>query len=292
MSRARHALAACLLAVGGPAAATGLASHEAVGFAGRLLATGGASSIEGSAGGGLVPWAVIAGYGAAGQWGGAAFATHVDSGDYTLASRGVALGWDNRLEVGVARQHFGLPRLADALGLPVRSFRQDIVHAKLRLAGDLVYTPLPQLSLGVQHKRHRDFLVPALVGARDDDGTDLYLAASKLFLDGPGGRQLLLNGVLRHSRAHQTGLLGFGGESQLLGEVSAAVLLDPRWAVGIEYRQKPDALDFAREDDWRSAFVAWFPDKRVAVVAAWADLGSIATLPGQEAWYVSIQFSR
>lgn len=287
-------LALALLAAA-PLCARELATPEAIGRAGRLLATGGASSIEGSAGGGIVPWAVIAGYGTDEQWGGAAFATDVDSGDYTLASRGLALGWRNRLELGVARQDFGLPTLADALGLPVRSFRQDILHAKLRLAGDLVYSPWPQLSLGLQHKRQRDFLVPSLVGAVDDTGNDVYLAASKLFLGAAGGRHLLVNGALRSSNANQTGLLGFGGDVRrgrsLLAEASVAVLLDPRWAVGVEYRQKPDNLGFAREHDWKDVFVGWFPNKRVAVVAAFADLGSIATLDRQEAWYVSVQLS-
>jgi hypothetical protein len=290
----RFTLALALLAAL-PLQARELATPEAVGRAGRLLATGGASTIEGSAGGGIVPWAVIAGYGTEEQWGGAAFATHVDSGDYTLASRGLALGWRNRLELGVARQDFGLPTLADALGLPVRSFRQDVVHAKLRLTGDLVYSPWPQLSLGLQHKRQRDFLVPSLVGAVDDTGNDVYLAAGKLFLGAAGGRHLLVNGTLRSSNANQTGLLGFGGDVRrgrsLLAEASVAVLLDPRWAVGVEYRQKPDNLGFARERDWKDVFVGWFPNKRVAVVAAFADLGSIATLDRQEAWYVSVQLS-
>jgi len=290
----RFTLALALLATL-PLQARELATPDAVGRAGRLLATGGASSIEGSAGGGIVPWAVIAGYGTDEQWGGAAFATYVDSGDYRLVSRGLALGWRNRLELGVARQDFALPTLADALGLPVRSFRQDIVHAKLRLAGDLVYSPWPQLSLGLQHKRQRDFLVPSLVGAVDHTGNDVYLAASKLFLGAAGGRHLLVNGALRSSNANQTGLLGFGGDVRrgrsLLGEASVAVLLDPRWAVGVEYRQKPDNLGFAREHDWKDVFVGWFPNKRVAVVAAFADLGSIATLDRQEAWYVSVQLS-
>lgn len=288
-------LAAALLATAPVASATALATREAVGHAGRLLATGGASSIEGSAGGGIVPWAVIAGYGTDEQWGGAAFATRVEVRDYALTSQGVALGWRNRVELGVARQHFGLPTLADALSLPTRRFRQDIVHAKLRLTGDLVYTPMPQLTLGAQHKTQRDFLVPALVGAQDDAGVDLYLAASKLVLGAAGGRHLLLNGTLRRTRGNQTGLLGFGGDRDdgyaLVGEVSAAVLLSPRWAVGLEYRQKPDNLGFAREDDWKDVFVGWFPNKRVAVVAAWADLGRIATLDDQEGWYVSLQLS-
>ena len=37
---------------------------------GRLLATGGATMIEGAAGGGLVPWAVLAGYGTREEWAG------------------------------------------------------------------------------------------------------------------------------------------------------------------------------------------------------------------------------
>lgn len=293
--RCRSLILAILLLVNCGIHAKDIATPSSRGYAGRLLATGGASTIEGSAGGGVVPWAVIAGYGTDEQWGGAAFATRVDSGDYTLGSRGIALGWRNRVEIGLARQDFGLPTLADALALPTRHFRQDIAHAKLRLAGDLVYSPWPQLSLGLQHKRQRDFLVPSLVGAVDDSGNDVYLAATKLFLGGAGGRHLLVNGVLRSSNANQTGLLGFGGDARrsrsLLGEASVAVLLDPRWAVGVEYRQKPDNLGFAREHDWKDVFIGWFPNKRVAVVAAWADLGSIATLDRQEAWYVSLQLS-
>lgn len=277
------------------AASFELATRDAIGHAGRLLATGGASTIEGSAGGGIVPWAVIAGYGTEDQWGGAAFATRVEVRDYALTSQGVTLGWRNRVELGLARQQFGLPTLAEALSLPTREFRQDIVQAKVRLAGDLVYTPMPQLSLGIQHKTQRDFLVPSLVGARDDSDLDVYLAASKLFLGAAGGRHVLINGTLRHTRANQTGLLGFGGDrdggASLVGEASAAVLLNPRWAVGIEYRQKPDNLGFAREDDWKDVFVGWFPNKRVAIVAAWADLGRIATLDDQEGWYVSLQLS-
>lgn len=278
------------------AVAREIASRDAVDYAGRLLATSGASSLEGSAGGGIVPWAVIAGYGTEDQWGAAAHLTLVDSGDYRLRSAGASLGWCNRLEVGVAQQRFALPTLADTLSLPVREFRQDIIHAKLRLTGDLVYTPWPQVSIGLQHKIQRDFLVPSLVGARDDRGTDLYLSASKLFLHAAGGRNVLVNTTLRRTHANQTGLLGFGGDLRnspsLVAEASVAVLLNPRWAIGVEYRQKPNNLGFANEDDWRDVFVGWFPNKRVAIVVAWADLGDIATLENQGAAYVSLQISR
>ena len=38
-------------------------------------------------------------------------------------------------------------------------------------------------------------------------------------------------------------------------------------------------------------FVGWFPAKRVALVAAWSDLGSIAGLDGQRGAYLSLQLS-
>lgn len=265
----------------------------AAGGSGRLLATGGATQLEGAAGGGLAPWAVLAGYGTREQSGATAFATRVDTGDYRLDAFGAAYTFRNRLELSVARQRFDLGELQRRLALPWDALEQDMYGAKLRLAGDLVYTRMPQLSLGVQHKRLRDDALPRAVGARAGQGTDVYLAASKLFLAGPAGRQWLLSGALRSTRANQLGLLGHGGDRDggrsLVFEGSVAVVLDPSWVVGVEYRQKPDNLGFAREDDWRDAFVAWFPNKHVAVVAAWAELGSIATLGGQRGGYLSVQ---
>ena len=274
----------------------GAAAAAEPGRSGRLLATGGATSIEGSAGGGIVPWAVIGGYGSEGQWGGDAFVSRSLTEDYALDVQGLVFGWNNRVELGIARQRLGLPTLAAALALPVDRFRQDVYSAKLRLVGDLVYTPWPQVSLAAQHKRQRDFAVPALVGARDDSGTDWLLSAGKLWLGGAGGYNLLANINLRATRANQTGLLGFGGDRRdarsLVWEGSVALLIDRHWAIGYEYRQKPDNLHFAREDDWRDAFVAWFPSKRVALVAAWVELGDIATLRDQRGWYLSLQVSR
>ena len=51
---------------------------------GRLLLTGGVSTIEGAGGGGLVPWALIGGYGTRNELGLSAFATGVDTKDFTL----------------------------------------------------------------------------------------------------------------------------------------------------------------------------------------------------------------
>jgi hypothetical protein len=263
--------------------------------AGRLLATGGATSLEGSAGGGITPWAVLAGYGERGEWGGDAFATRVETGDYRLDVAGVAVAFDNRLELSFARQRFDLGTLARDLSLPENSLSQDIFGAKLRLFGDLVYDRLPQVSLGVQHKRQKDFLIPSLIGAQRDEDTEAYLTASRLILAGAFGYNLLLNGGVRYSRANELGLLGFGGDCRdsrsLLKEGSAAVLFNPSWALGVEYREKPDNLSFAGESDWADLFLGYFPNKRLAVVLAYARLGEIATLDNQDGLYLSVQGS-
>lgn len=263
--------------------------------AGRLLATGGATSLEGTAGGGITPWAVLAGYGERGEWGGDVFATRVETGDYRLDVAGVAVAFSNRLELSFARQRFDLGTLARDLALPENSLSQDIFGAKLRLFGDLVYDRLPQVSLGVQHKRQKDFLIPSLIGAQRDEDTEAYLTASRLILAGAFGYNLLLNGGVRYSRANELGLLGFGGDRRdsrsLLNEGSAAVLFNPRWALGVEYREKPDNLSFAGESDWADLFLGYFPNKHLAVVLAYARLGEIATLENQDGLYLSLQGS-
>ncbi|WOB49826.1 DUF3034 family protein [Xanthomonas hydrangeae] len=265
----------------------------AIAAEGRLLATGGVSMIEGSSGGGIVPWATLSGYGTRDELATVVFATHVDSGDYRLDVQGAALTVGNRLELSLARQRLDLGTLQDRLGLPWNALGQDVFGAKLRLHGDLVYGRAPQVSLGVQYKRLRNGTLPLAIGARDDHGTDVYVSASRLFLQGVGGYQLLLNGTLRATRANQTGLLGFGGDRgnsyRLVGEASAAVMLSPSLAVGVEYRDKPNNLGFAREQAWADAFLAWFPSKQVSFTAAWAELGDIATLTDQRGPYLSLQ---
>ncbi|WP_296129201.1 DUF3034 family protein [Pseudomonas sp. Ga0074129] len=262
---------------------------------GRLLATGGASSIEGAAGGGITPWAVLSGYGERGEWGADVFATRVETGDYRLDVAGVGVAFDNRIELSYARQRFDLGTLARDLNLPENSLSQDVFGLKVRLFGDLIYDQLPQVSLGIQHKRQKDFLIPSLIGAQRSEDSEAYLTASRLLLGGAFGYNLLINGGVRYSRANELGLLGFGGDRRdrhsLLKEGSLAVLFNPHWALGIEYREKPDNLSFAGESDWADVFVGYFPTKNLALVLAYARLGEIATLDNQDGVYLSVQGS-
>ena len=262
---------------------------------GRLIATGGASSIEGTAGGGITPWAVLAGYGEQHEWGATAFATSVNLPDYRLDVAGLALAYDNRVEVSFARQRFDLGSLVHKLNLPEDNLGQDVLGVKLRLFGDVIYDRLPQVSLGLEYKHQTNFDIPSLVGAKRDSDVEGYLAASRLFMGAAFGYNVLVNASLRYSRANETGLLGFGGDRRdsrsLLKEGSVALLLNPRWAVGVEYREKPDNLSFAGESDWADVFVGYFPNKHVSFVLAYARLGEIATLDNQNGTYLSVQGS-
>ena len=56
-------------------AAAAQAQGTPAGRGGKLLLTGGVSSIDGAAGGGLTPWAVTGGYATQDQWGATAHAT-------------------------------------------------------------------------------------------------------------------------------------------------------------------------------------------------------------------------
>lgn len=260
---------------------------------GRLPATGGVSDIEGVGGGGLVPWALITGYGTRDEIGCTAFLTRVYPRDFRLDSGGLACGFHDRWELSFARQRFDLGN-----SVPGETISQDIFGLKFRLAGDAIFDdgPWPQLAAGLQLKHNRDFgLVPEQLEARHASDIDVYLAATKLWLAGPLGRSWLLDVGLRGSRANQFGLLGFGGERnnryRWLPEASLAMFWRDDWVIGAEYRSKPDNLTAFREQDASDWFLAWFPSKRFSFTLARVDLGRIADRDGQQGWYLSGQLA-
>ena len=80
------------------AASTALLCTGAQADIGKLLLTGGVSSIEGAAGGGLTPWAVIGSNATDEESGGSAFFTRVGSRDYGLNIAGATIGIHDRYE--------------------------------------------------------------------------------------------------------------------------------------------------------------------------------------------------
>ena len=273
---------------------------------GKLLLTGGVSSVEGPAGGGLTPWAVIGSHATGQALGATGHFTRVRTRDYALTAYGATIGWGERAEISLARQVFDTAGTGTALGLPGLKLKQNILGVKVRVAGDAVLdsdTWMPQIAVGLLHKSlNAGGLAGTLdaLGARRS-GTDVYVSAAKLLLaDG-----LLINGTLRATQANQGGLLGFGGTAhagyRLVPEISVAYLLRPDLAIGAEYRVKPDNLNPAaglgaglREDDWKDVFIAWAPNKNFSLTLAYVDLGSIvpAVVPKRQTGaYLSTQIS-
>ena len=274
---------------------------------GKLALTGGVASVDGAGGGGLSPWALTATAATEGEQGAAAFATQLKTRDYQLKVQGLAWVWDDRLELSLARQRLHTGNSLAALGLEGLVLQQHILGLKWKLTGDAVLDAdrwMPQIALGLLHKRAQaGALAPTLhgpLGARRQ-GTELYLAATKLWLDWG----LLGNLTVRATRANQGGLLGFGGAQdsnwRLQPELSLAWLLSPRLALGLEARAKPNALERSvlgagalREDDWFDVFLAWAPHKQLTLTLAAVDLGAVAPAlrpQRQRGAYLSIQGS-
>lgn len=285
MPKVRISLACLLLALAGVAARA---------ETGKLLLTGGVGSIDGAAGGGLTPWAVIGSAAADDQWGLSANLTRVTTRDYAMTVGSLVLGLNNRLELSLAEQRFSTGITGAALGLHGLQLRQQLVGLKWRVAGEAILDSdraMPQIALGVQAKSlgstGLDATLAALGAKRS--GVDVYVSASKLFLE----QGLLANLTLRATRANQNGLLGFGatlGGSQnafrLQPEISLAYLLARHLAIGVEYRAKPNNLQAAgraaglddglREDDWKDIFLAWAINPHATLTLAYVDLGRVA----------------
>ncbi len=296
--------------------ASALAAGAAQADTGKLLLTGGVSSITGSAGGGITPWAVIGTNATEGELGVSSYATRAGTQDYALSSYGVALGYKDRVELSLARQDFdaapafALNGIAPFGVVPGQHIQMDVLGLKVKLAGDAILdadTWMPQIAVGLEHKQVRPGSLQSVLDflGTQTSGTDVYVSATKLLL----GQGLLINGTLRYTNANQNGLLGFGsaapGKSRrsLQPEFSIAYLLRPNLAVGAEYRFKPNNLQALgaaaglgaalREDDWKDLFIAWTPSKNVSLTLAYVDLGRI--VPGvtrdrrQTGYYLSAQ---
>jgi hypothetical protein len=261
----------------------------------RLIATGGISDLEGAAGGGLTPWAVIAGHGTDDQVGGSAHATHIEISGFRLDNAGAAVGIDDTLELSIGRLSLSL-----GTTVPGEVIREDVVGIKLKLAGDAVFEPdrlMPQVAAGVEYKQNEDGLpIPRALGARRDADFDFYVAATKLWFAGLAGHNLVSNITLRATRANQLGLLGFGGDRndryRLEPEGSLALFLRDDVAAGLEFRRKPDNLSAFHEDAFYDVFLAWFVNKDLSLTAAWTRLGQIADQHDQRGLFLQLQLER
>lgn len=252
---------------------------------GKLIGTAGLMQVEGSGGGGIVPWATLAGYDSQEQISVSVAATQVDLDDYRLATISGAVSFYDSVELSLAQQRFDLKTLGGEI-------KQNIIGVKYKVYGDVVFSDFPQISVGVQHKLLEDGIIANALGAdSDSSGTDFYVAMTKVHLGAIAGYNTVWNLTARATKANEMGLLGFGSQTDndydIMLEASAGILFSRHFAVGMEYRQKPDNLGLG-EEDWIDYFVTYIPSKNINLTLAWADLGSIAGAQKQSGLYFSI----
>jgi DUF3034 family protein len=270
---------AALVAVRG-ASASAPFENPAIPDEGKLPLTAGFTDIDGAGGAGLVPWAIITGYGTEDSYGANAHYTLVSLNDFRLRSYGIAVGALDRVEASVTQDQFS----ATGTNLSGLTVEQRIYGLKVRLTGDAVYDQdswAPQTAVGVEYKRNSGIsdipgvVDPRQLGAVSDTGSDFYLSATKVYL----AQSLLLDVTLRYTNANEFGLVGFGGDLRrgrsVRFESSVAYLLARTLAVGAEFRDKPHNLSVDDERDAWDAFVAWTASRHVSVVAAFVSVGSI-----------------
>jgi hypothetical protein len=290
-----------LMAVAATAAAPHAQAQGDMMAMGRINATGGVTSITGASGGGLNPLAFIGGYETNDEIGGTAFYSHDIAGSYALNAGGALVGLFDRVEVSVARDNFDLGSPGNSLGLGSNfNLEQNVFSVKARLFGNAVYDQNslePVVSVGLQYHENVSGAFPGtgrnIVDALGShaSGTNFYVVATKLLLDGLLGHYTVLSGGLNLTNADDEGLLGFGGTNatghyksgyHVEPFVTAAVFLNREVAVGGEYRDQPSfpvggALNLNQGGAWKDVFVAYFPNKNLSITAAYVDLGTIGS---------------
>jgi Protein of unknown function (DUF3034) len=301
-----RAVALTVFFLGSCVAGTGVATADNFfgGDEGKFLLTAGFSQLEGAGGGGLVPLALITGYGSSNSWGANAHFTNIQLKDFQLRTYGVAASALDRVEVSYTRHEFDVTGTAlDGLGTA-----QDIIGVKVRLWGNAVYLQdswVPQLAVGAEYQKNEGINNAAHVGlagvvsatqlgAKSDHGTNYYIAATKIFL----AQSLVVNVAVRATKANEFGLLGFGGDLKdsysFKPEGTLAYLLTRRLAVGSEIRTRPHNLKIDDEATGYDVFMAWAPTKNLSLVAAYLNLGGIlGPVTGvnrhQDGPYISVQ---
>jgi len=258
----------------------------ATGLAVSQVAAALPTQLEGSSGGGIVPWALLDGSPASASF------TFVNSGDFTHTTLAAHTTLFDRLELSYARLGLTVEGthtqdvLESALGQS-NDINMNVLGAKLKLLdmGDAWWQPA--VSVGTQYKvTDADNATLNFIGAKDDSGWDFYVAGTKVYKLPVIERNLLLNATVRGTQANDIGYAGFGAKTDAFGnkgddgysaqfEGSVGLFAAADTVVGFEYRMKPDNLKAVSEDNWWDAFVAYMPSKHWSAVAAYADLGNI-----------------
>lgn len=215
----------------------------------------------------------------------------------------------DRLELGYGLDVLTLNDLPDLVtagtGMNITDDEVYLHNFNARLAllkeGDFNQPWIPAVSIGA-HYKYNDTIknidtdlngTLTAIGIEDNDGIDYTVYVSKMINFLP--RPLLLNFGVRNSEAAHIGLLGFTGEREFLFEGNAVLFVTDRFAVGGEYRQKPDNYDsidglIANEDDWWSVVAAYVVNDSLTVSGGYFNLGDVLDEEASNAFALKLKW--
>ncbi len=230
------------------------------------------TNIDGQAGGGLVPWALLSS-------GPTVAITNLATPNLNVNSVAINTSFANRVEVSVAHNMLGIAGMSNPANVDNYG-----VKVKLNDMGDM----LPQFAIGAVYKNASGNLVDTLEKALgvSKSSTDIYVAASKIV---NLGKTVLFNVAVRGSKANELGFLGFGGGNttgaktgySVLPEVSAEVFAAENVIVGAEYRAQADnsvagTAGYIHTNGAYDLHIVYVANKNLTLTAAYTNLGVVA----------------
>jgi hypothetical protein len=231
---------------------------------GKVFLTEGVSMADGAAGGGAVPWAVIAGNETRDGINGNVHFTYVSLPNYSALIPGAAIGFFDRFELSAAYAILPTGSTFDTVGL-VNSvisgsstsstiggvepwnttIKMQIYGAKVRVFGEAIYDSdnwIPQVAVGGFYKINQNKALLETLGANKSKDFEAYVAATKIFFP----ISTAIDITARYTAANEIGLTGFGGPNgdsrKVRFEGSLAYLLAKNIAIGGEYQQHGNNL--------------------------------------------------
>ncbi|MFV8835625.1 DUF3034 family protein [Aquisalimonas sp.] len=248
------------------------------------FAAGLPGQIEGAADGVLTPGPQLTGAGNAVS--GNVAVTHARLTDVQFTAIGASLTLDDRLELSAAQPNLGAGSSDDA--------RQNVFAARLRLAGSARAPLRPAASVGVSHRRQRDFGLEDRIGIAPErrNDWDATLSAGGGYRLGPS-QAVLVHATARYTRANAGGLFGFGNAEhdhhrvQLEGAVHTS--LTSRLSISGEYRENRHQPATDPGDPWWSAYAGYGVNEDVHLALGWQDLGRLGGKPRQNGPFIALR---
>jgi hypothetical protein len=234
-------------------------------------------------------------------------AVFTDHNDYLGFGTITETLWD-RLELGYGFNALYLADLQDDIQAATGIKIDDTVYLhnfNVRLAlikeGEFDQAWLPAITFGAHYKYNDtisdidDDLFGTLtnIGIKDNDGIDYTLYASKMLTFLP--RPILLNVGARSTEAAHMGFLGFTDDRDLKVEGNVVAFLTDRFALGAEYRQKPNSYQeipglVGEEDDCWSLVFAYVFNNHLTVSGGYFELGQMLNHPQDDAFGLKIKW--